>query len=84
MHLNECNQCGRCCEAEGFRCEYLKGAIGQETRCGVYEARFDMMPIRLINSAGAVVNSYCYGPDNSAQTNRLVLLDCSVVRGVYA
>lgn len=60
-----CNRCGRCCEATGndgrpLRCAHLSGTrtIGQPwaTFCSAYSARYDGMPIDLVDPAtGAVV-----------------------------
>lgn len=57
--VGKCNQCGLCCYVWGYKCINLivDGYPGEPgaTRCGVWNLRYDGMPIKLVNGKGRIV-----------------------------
>ena len=72
-----CNQCGVCCFAGAYKCEYLEvgGIPGMPmaTRCTVHAKRYTDMPIMLIDPHGAVKQGYCLH-DSQAEEHELIKL----------
>ncbi len=76
--LGACCRCGACCDDPIYgRCENLiveEGKkIGEEgaSRCGVYEKRYNGMPIRVISKTGAILNTVCL-KDSVEETKEIV------------
>lgn len=69
----QCNLCGLCCFVGNLRCENLEiltfPGMPFSTRCRVYAKRYDMMPIRMLNSSGeAVGEASCAGAGTPLET----------------
>lgn len=88
MLSGACNRCGLCCTAESegrlLVCEFLSwpGTIGQSwaTRCRVYEARVDGLPIRMLDATtGAFVVDATCAKDSAVE--ELVIIQRGIGRG---
>jgi hypothetical protein len=63
--LGSCNKCGSCCvvdiDGEMCKCEHLIINPGKRisepeaTECGIYDTRYDGIPMRVVNSRGRVM-----------------------------
>jgi len=53
-----CNRCGNCCVLGQYRCDHLKGEMGNTT-CDVYWWRYSDMPITMTAPDGSTKQAYC-------------------------
>ena len=67
----ECSKCGLCCvgtapDGVGWHCEFLMVTptvplgLPEATKCGVYERRWNGMPIRLVRNDATMVAGVCF------------------------